>query len=410
MRKLVQGADGLEDKLGGFLYKWRAVIFLLCVTLLAFWARTYFWPFVSMDFSLFLDDWLNQIRSMQGFHSIGVQIGNYTAPYHYLLAAFTYVPGLNNLQVIKITSTVADFFLAVSLALLVLQISKSKTKAVLAYCIALCLPTVFLNSAAWGQCDAMYAAIVLFCIYFWLRQNKVASLALYGFALAVKLQAIFVLPAFVILWLCGRLRIRHLLAGVAAYFVAFVPAMLGSGSFAPLFAAYGMQTVVHTLAPNMANGLAMLNNFGQDEVYMFNSALVIFALLLLGAVAYYCWSNRAYFTKDSEFILLFLMVCFVPYCMPGMRERYFFIAEVLAVGYALYWPRRVFVPLCLQLGTLPSYVSYLAGGGHGFGSWLIVVMGVPALTAFWDLYRHLQAEKKRCGGMKAVVEAGKPYA
>lgn len=389
MKKIVKCTDRFEDNLLGLLYKWRLPIFLVCVTGLAFWARTRFWPFVSADYTVFLHDWLDEIRRLEGLHSIGVQIGNYTAPYHYLLAAFTYIPGLDNLQIIKISSTLADFAMAAGLALIVWQLTFSKLKAVLGYCIALCLPTVFLNSAAWGQCDAMYTAFALFSIYFWLRGNKGISMAFFGVSMSIKLQAVFLLPAFVIFWLCGRLRIRHALAAVGAYIVVFVPAIIAGGSLSPLFAAYRMQTVVHTLAPNIANVMALFNHFSQEDVYMISGGLVAFAMVIIGAIAYFCWAKRKSFTPATEFLLLFLMVCLVPYIMPGMHERYFYIAEVLAVAYALCWPRRVFTPLCLQLGTIPSYVVFLVGGGRGFGAELIIAMGIPALVAFWDLYRHL---------------------
>lgn len=393
LKKLLLRTDKWEDGLRGVLFRFRLPLFVIVVTLLAFWARTFFWPYVSMDFWLFLDDWLNQIRTGQGFHTIGSQIGNYTAPYHYLLAAFTYIPGLNNLEVIKITSTLADFAMAAGAALVVCQFTRNRMKGVIAYCLALCLPTVFLNSAAWGQCDAMYTALLLFCIWFWLRGQKALCMVMLGLALAVKLQAVFLLPAFVIFWLCGRLRLRHLLCTAGAYVGIMLPAVIGARSPAPLLAPYTMQTKVHTLAANIPSALSMFNNFDQDAVYMFTGGLTIFALLLLGALAYYCWCNRAYFTRQSEFILLVLCACLVPFILPGMRDRYFYVAEVLTLCYVLAWPRRALLPILLQLASLPGYVGYLAGGTHGFGTWLAVVAGLPALVLFWDLYRHIQATK-----------------
>lgn len=394
LNKLRSTTDSWEDKLRGLLFLFRIPLFILCVTALSLVARLAFWPFVSEDFAVHLDIWLNEIRAMHGLHSIGSQVGNYTPPYHYLLALLTYIPGLDNLAVIKATSIGADYFMACGGALLAARFTQSKWKGAAAYCILLCLPTVFLNSAAWGQCDAMYAGIVLFALYFWARNNKVAAMGVYGLALAVKLQAIFVLPAFVVFWLCGRLRIRYFLAMAGAYVAAFIPAMMASGSLEPLVRAYGMQAIVHTLAPNIYNGMALFNGFSQEQVYLYSSAFVLFALLAVGLVAFYCWQQRSWFSENSEFLLVLLMACLVPYLMPGMRERYFFLAEVLAVVYALRWPRRLAVPLLLQLGTLPTYTYYLLGASNYFGNWLLVIMAVPCLVVFWDLYRHLSVQRQ----------------
>lgn len=390
MKSFLQKTDALEDKFLSLLYRFRLPVFVVLVTILTFWARTFFWPFVSADYTEFLHNWLNEIRSLLGFHSLGTHIGNYTAPYHYLLAAFTYIPGLDNLLLIKITSSLADYAMAAGGAMVLWQITKSPWKAACCYAVLLCLPTVFLNSAAWGQCDAMYTAVVLWCLFFWVKQKKSVALALYGIALAVKLQAIFVLPAFLIFWLCGRLRVRHLLAMAGGYVLAFVPAILASGSLYCLIAAYQMQTVVHTLAPNIYNGLVLFWGFDQETVYMVSTGLVLFALVLVGALAYYCWQKRDHFSASAEFLLILLLLCLVPYSMPGMRERYFYMAEAATVLYGFIRPSRFVLPLCLQLATLPSYMQYLTGFENPFGPWLMVLMGLPILVLSWDLYKNLK--------------------
>lgn len=400
LKKVANGADRLEDNTRAFLFKVRIPLFILCATVVALWARTYFWPFVSGDFVTFLDGWLNYIRQNQGLRSIGLQLGNYSAPYHYVLALFTYIPGLNNLQVIKITSTIADFCMAAGGALVVWKLTASKWKAAFTYAVLLFLPTVFLNSAAWGQCDALYVSVVLFAVFFWLGNKKALSLGLYGIALAIKLQAIFILPAFVVFWLCGRLRLRQFFMLFVGYILAFLPAVIASGNPLRLFEAYGMQTAVHTLAPNIPNGMAFFNALDQEQVYMVSNGLVLFALLAIGAVAFFCWQKKDYFTREAEFLLLIFLAALVPYIMPGMHERYFYMAEVLAVCYAVYRPKRFLVPICLQVAILPSYIKYLTGGAVEFNLWLVAVLGVPALFTFWDLYVELQ--KNRLTAVRGV--------
>jgi hypothetical protein len=48
--------------------------------------------FESSDYTLFLRPWHEQLRAGGGFRAVGRPIGNYYAPYLYLLAASTYLP------------------------------------------------------------------------------------------------------------------------------------------------------------------------------------------------------------------------------------------------------------------------------------------------------------------------------
>jgi len=57
-----------------------------------------------------------------------------------------------------------------------------------------------------------------------------------------------------------------------------------------------------------------------------------------------------------------VLVILVPYFLPAMHERYFFLADVLSVVAAFYVPRRLWpVPLLVQFASAFSYVPFLAG-------------------------------------------------
>jgi Gpi18-like mannosyltransferase len=49
----------------------------------------------------------------------------------------------------------------------------------------------------------------------------------------------------------------------------------------------------------------------------------------------------------------------VPFVLPGMHERYFYLADVLTVVLAFYRPRLWFVPLLVQTASLLSYLPFL---------------------------------------------------
>jgi Gpi18-like mannosyltransferase len=49
----------------------------------------------------------------------------------------------------------------------------------------------------------------------------------------------------------------------------------------------------------------------------------------------------------------------IPFLLPEMHERYFYLADVISVVYAFYAPRHFYVPILVQLCSLLSYAPYL---------------------------------------------------
>ena len=60
----------------------------------------------------------------------------------------------------------------------------------------------------------------------------------------------------------------------------------------------------------------------------------------------------------------FTDVCFalciaIPFFLPHMHERYFYLADVLSVCYAAAHPRRFYAPVIVLLGSFNGYCAYL---------------------------------------------------
>jgi Gpi18-like mannosyltransferase len=48
----------------------------------------------------------------------------------------------------------------------------------------------------------------------------------------------------------------------------------------------------------------------------------------------------------------------IPFLLPQMHERYFFIADVVSIIYAFYFPRFFYIAVITQLSSLLSYTPY----------------------------------------------------
>ena len=123
-----------------------------------------------------------------------------------LLALSTYVP-IDPLVSVKIISCAFDVLLALmAFRLVALARPGSRWLPVIAGAMVLGLPTVIMNSAAWGQCDAIYSSLGLAALYLLITGRAVAAWALSGLSLAFKLQAVFLLPVLLGVIVTNKLR------------------------------------------------------------------------------------------------------------------------------------------------------------------------------------------------------------
>ena len=119
-------------KKGRFTLRTADFILLLAVTAVAFLARFGLFSHVSGDYTSFLSNWFDTLKNAGGLAGIGMNIGDYTPPYLYILALLTYLP-VEALISIKLVSCIFDFLLALYAAKTVFHLTQSRAKTLLAY-------------------------------------------------------------------------------------------------------------------------------------------------------------------------------------------------------------------------------------------------------------------------------------
>lgn len=143
---------------------------IVVLVLAAIGVRLLFIDQVSGDYRTFVGPWYDYLTSHGGFAAVGAEISNYNPPYLYLLAAATYLP-LPKIVAIKLISIIFDVLLAGFAALIVRERFGRPVIWVSCFAIVLFAPTVVINSAAWGQCDSIYAAFCVGSLYFLIREK-----------------------------------------------------------------------------------------------------------------------------------------------------------------------------------------------------------------------------------------------
>jgi Gpi18-like mannosyltransferase len=224
------------------------------------------------------------------------------------------------------------------------------------------LPTVVLNASFYGQMDSVWASLALGGVYFLLRDRPWWGVALCAAAVAVKPQGIFIFPLLLMLLLAGRLPGRSLLAAPAVLLVLDLPALALGRSPAELFTVYDLsRQAVHVPALSLRAPSLYAFVPATSRVDTVRTLGYVLAAALLLGVCYALVVRGVAVTRERTVEAAALFAILTPFVLPGMHERYFYLADVTSLVLAFYRPRRWFVPLLVQAGSLLSYEEYLFG-------------------------------------------------
>lgn len=382
-----------ELNIGNLKIKVVDLSFIICLFVFSFLIRWKLMPVESADFLGFLEDWMVQIRQGGGFQSLDHQISNYTSPYMYLMCLVSYLTE-NNLYGLKMISVVFDYLAAAAVFLTVYQLTENVRRAIMGMAALLLCPTVILDGAYWCQCDIIYTTFLLFALYYFFKDNSRLCLIFVGISFAFKLQALFLVPFFLIMWLKRKtIKIMDFLWIPAVYVISALPAWGFGRDFKELMGIYFDQANTYpwgTLEyPNIYAllGEAMPDMRHAGEV---SGAGTFMTIILLGCIAYYFYVKKMNLTGELMITLALFTTALIVYSLPHMHERYGFLVDLLAIIYGM-----------LNRKKLPAACGFILISVLSFMPYLIAVHIVPiqyvaiALLGLiiyigYDLYRQVQ--------------------
>ena len=335
-----------------------AWLLAVLLVLLAFGARACVFDYETLDYQNFLTKWVEFFRANGHFRALRYSVGNYNIPYLYFLAFFSLLP-IRDLYLIKLLSTLFDVLLAWGSMLLLGRFTKKNAARLGCFFTVLCLPTVFLNSAVWAQCDSSYTALAVLALFLALDGRPKSAMVCAALSFGFKLQAVFVLPVFAVLWMAGKLKWRHFLLFPAAYVLLVLPAVLLGRPFWETITLYFSQTgsIGSALNYNSSSIFAILRNIA-DPARASKVAVAVAFVYMLGLLAV-CYVNRKRLT-DKAILGAAVMLCVgIPFLLPHMHDRYFFCADILTLVLAFACPPCALAAALCQFASLLGYHAYL---------------------------------------------------
>ncbi len=376
--------------------------------------------FQTADYVSYLSKWIEVFRE-GGFSLLAENVGDYNLLYQYALLLIAKTP-LHDLYLIKLISVAFDYALALAMMRAAGAYAGERAKLPV-FLVMMVVPTTLLDGACWGQCDSVYAFLVIMSLLLLKRERPSASAAFLALAFAFKLQTIFVFPVVLLGLIHKKYRLRDALVFAAAYVATMIPALLAGRPFMDALSVYANQSMGQYYdrltynAPNLYLFFPMLEFTNSQEFTWMryipgvamegtqpylteplmpdlqHAALYACIVLTLIVVIYWLIHYRET-TMDMtlEFALFFAI--FLPFVMPKIHERYFYLADMLSILYAAKRPDRRFMPLLVVGASLMSYVPYLMRQRPIDERWLALMMLLALVTVARDLLTGMRRNRR----------------
>lgn len=330
------------------------------------------------DMHNYLLPWVETIH-IEGATAYGHMFTDYAPLYTYLLGAVSLLsPGYWMIG-IKLLSILADVVLAVAGGYIVAgycvagSVIIKRNAGYLAGCTLMWLPTVWINSAAWGQCDAMWGACCMLALLFFLKDMPRAGMLWFGLAFSFKQQAIFFAPVVLVILLAGRMRWWQLLIAPGVYALTCLPCVLAGRSWGSVLGVYLTQG---TANEQWSCKFPSIYYFFRDYTYSPSVMIAIMAIVAALSVWLCIVVARSYGrlseAERKRLIIIFTAFCgvFFPCVLPGMHERYMYLGDVAAVVAAfalLSRPGMWWAAVCTECASLIAVGAVIKNKFHYFG-------------------------------------------
>jgi Gpi18-like mannosyltransferase len=337
------------------------------------------WPLHTPDMTAYLIPWLETIRARGVAPAFAEPFSNYMPSYLYLLALSSpLAEWLDPMSVIKLLSVAGTVALALSVYRMLGALGASPRTQWAAAVLA--LPSVAFNALLMGQCDAIYVAACVMAVTMALERRHLAMFAWCGIAVAFKAQAVLVAPFFLALAIHRRVPFGYWLAAPGALLAMMLPALIAGWPPGDLATIYFRQagTFSNEIARNAPNIWSLAGAI--SPVHAPKLFALALAAALGGTAAYVARMQVVRFDKAGLVGMAALAVLLTAGLLPRMHERYFLLADILILAFAIARGTRSAFALAalVQIGSTAAIVGYL-----GLGIPMVAMGAICMIAATW---------------------------
>lgn len=287
----------------------------------------------SIDYPLYLKPWVNTYSQMSFGDAFRSRVTNYYVPYNIILILISRVP-LPPYIGISFVSCLADFIMAYFLYLILEHFQYNPQKHAFMSLSVLLLPICFIDSAVWKQCDSLYVMFAIISIYYYLKSSYSRSFIFYSIGFCFKLQIIFLLPLYGMLWLRKRNHsVMQFMWIPILYIICGLPSVLAGADMTAIYQTYlGQIKAYPETSINYPNIWGLLPVFFGNPAVLIGEIITVFCLLLFLNIHL----KRCHMTKANDCLWLVGMTVWTcTMFLPCMHERYDYLALIVLWLYGL---------------------------------------------------------------------------
>lgn len=350
---------------------------------------------ITNDFVHSLEIWYDFIVEKGFLRAFHHRFADYSPFYLHLMAIATLLP-MSKLTALKLIPLTFELIAAWGIyRILRLKFTEGLQPwwGVLAFAL---LPTVILNGAYWAQCDVLYTSMLIWALYYLMKEKPLSAFTFLGLAFSIKIQTVFLFPFFGFLTLKDMKLAKYWLMIPVMYFVTITPSLIAGRNLQSLLLIYWELTKSwEPLSLNCPN-VYQLMPFAEDYHYTFAKGGVVFTgAVCLGLVGGLLYASKGKKLSHESLLLGALtFALMVPFLLPHMHERYFFIADVLSLLYVVKHRKHFWLPIAICSVSLLSYLRYILGGHGEFieFSHMALVMLVCLVFLVVELVRSVRTD------------------
>jgi Gpi18-like mannosyltransferase len=321
----------------------------------------WFWPVLTPDITLAYVPWLNHIQEAGPISAFATSFGDYTPPYYYVLAALSLLSGIvPDVTLVKLVGVLGTAWLTIAVHRLLCALDVADPWRIALF--VPLLPGAVLNVSVMASADALWAAPCVLALACAADRRHLAMLIWCGVAFSTKQQAIFAAPFVLGLLLARRVPVRLWPAAPAAMLGMYLPAWAAGWSPSDFLTVYVRQAgFVDGMSLNAPNIWAIVQTVPGFD------ARVLTGVALATAAAAGVWLAARLAVMRVEGPALAAAALLAPLLiaglLPRMHERYFFLADILALVWAgAAGTRRASGDAALvQLGSTLGILGYMSG-------------------------------------------------
>ena len=328
--------------------------------ILAVGTRYLLLSYESPDYIVFLKPWFEALKESGGLKALANYPGDYNAPYMTIMALLTYIK-INPLYTLKAVSIFFDFLLAIITYKLIKEVlakdKNNKHYAMVGTIAMLFLPTILLDGAFWSQCDVIYTTFIVFALYYLYKEKMTKSFIFLGLSFSFKLQFVFILPVYLILYFKKRnFSIINFFIIPLVDFILCIPSIIAGKPILECLLVYAKQTQTYnSLNLNFPNIYSLING---SEKYLSKLGIVLL-IVIFALVFWYIVKKKIKFNFESILLLSIWSIVICTFLLPYMHERYMFAADVLSIIYAIIYKRNFLIALGIEFISIVSYTMFL---------------------------------------------------